>query len=90
MAILNLAGRPVVRFDVTSAEHRELFYKFLKNGTWKDSPYQFYLEDGGIDLIWQLHQWVAGYYLGNEFEPVKAPRRAKKGTMGTYLKPKKK
>lgn len=84
MAILNLAGRPFVRFDVTNAEHRELFYKFLKQGSWKESPYQFYLEDGGIDLVWQLHQWVAGYYLGNEFEPVKR----KKGTLGTYLKPK--
>jgi len=78
--MLSLKSRPVVRFDVSKPEHRQIFFTFLKTNSWTHSPYRFYLEDGYLDLPSQMYQWIATYYLGNEFDPVKAKKKTVKRT----------
>lgn len=76
--MLSLKGRPMVRFDVSNPEHRQIFYTFLKTNSWTHSPYRFYLEDGYVDLPSQMYQWMATYYLGNEFDPAKPKKKTVK------------
>lgn len=76
MSRLELYGRPLVLFDASNREHRQLFNVFLATGSWRDCPYRFaVVEDHGY-LIGHIQQELLKYYMGKEFHGVaKVPQK---------------
>lgn len=71
MSILQSVNRPVVVFDVTKKEHREMFSKFVKNSSWKGVPYRFIASEvTEIDVGTMMRQMVQ-YYTDQEFKKKK-------------------
>lgn len=56
-------GRPQVKFDVESVEHRHWYSVFRKKRSWKDCPVQFVIDDQlTSNLIYNIEQLLLTYY----------------------------
>ena len=56
-------------FNPSSKEHRQAYYDFLKSRSWKNSKYNFVLEDDHIDLPSSIRTKLMDYYISREFGP---------------------
>jgi len=65
--MLKTSTRPFKTFDPSSAEHRELFYKFEKTWTWTHCPYQWDIDDDSLDVVHHIRKKLLDFYMKNEF-----------------------
>ena len=63
---LNNALRPLVEFDVTNREHRNLYFSFIKNHSWGKCPYRFKTSGYG-NTKGVIDQKLLEYYTSREF-----------------------
>ena len=70
--------RPTILFDANNAEHRALYYKFLKTSSWAHSPWQFVIEDDSSDVVHFISKKIASFYLGREFSKAVAKKQQRK------------
>lgn len=67
--LLNKNMRPLVVFDETNKEHRELLMKFMETNSWAHCPYRFELPDeDGQNLAYSMQKRVLIYFLNKEFK----------------------
>ena len=84
MSKLEFFGRPLVQFDPSLKEHRQIYYKFVEKRGWGHSPYRFIVpDDHGGDLPAMIQAKMLEYYLHKEFGeiapvPEKLVRQKKK------------
>ena len=71
--------RPWALFDPSNKEHRQHYYNFVKNKSWKGCPYQWVIADESIDIVYSMQRAVAEYYAAKEFT-VKKPAKRKSNT----------
>lgn len=67
MSTLNLAHRPIVRFDPADPEHREIYHQFKKNRGWGKAKYRFVIDDTVDNLVDHCDRKLVIWYLNNEF-----------------------
>jgi hypothetical protein len=68
MSKLAFLGRPWVAFDPTNKEHRQWFYEFIENRSWKNCPVRFICpNDVGYDLTIMCRNLLLDYYTKREF-----------------------
>jgi hypothetical protein len=67
--------RPVVIFDPSNREHRDLFYTFIRTVSWKHCPYQWAIDDDSLDIVHCINKKLLTYYISQEF--VKKPAKPK-------------
>jgi len=87
MSRLEFYSRPLVAFDPDNKEHRQIYYRFVRDRSWGHSPYRFICpEDHGTDLITMIQRLLIDYYIRREFgnrlqstQPKIRPKHAKKG-----------
>lgn len=66
--LLNKNMRPLVVFDETNKEHRELLKKFMETNSWSHSPYRFELpEEDSQNLAYTMQKRVLMFFLEKEF-----------------------
>jgi len=71
MSRLEFLSRPLVAFDPSLREHRQIYYKFVTERSWKSSPYRFICpEDHGVDLVTMIQRALIEYYIQKEFKNV--------------------
>jgi hypothetical protein len=89
-----LHTRPVKIFDPQQAEHRELFYKFLKTISWVHCPYQWAIDDDSLDVVHCINKKMLKYYMDAEFVAKKPRKTTKTAQKNIYkindLQPRKK
>jgi hypothetical protein len=91
MSRLEFYARPLVAFDPTLKEHRQIYYKFVESSSWGHSPYRFIVpEDNGADLVTMIQRALIEYYVKKEFgktapkaEPAVRQRRKKSVDKGS-------
>lgn len=66
MTALSKVMRPLVEFDVNNAEHRRLYFNFVKNSSWKDCPYRFKAKGYG-NTKGTIDRKLLEFYISNEF-----------------------
>ena len=67
--LLNKNMRPLVVFDETNKEHRELLKKFMQTNSWAHCPYRFELPgEDSQNLAYSMQKRVLMYFLKKEFE----------------------
>jgi hypothetical protein len=74
-----VAQRPFALFDPANAEHRAYFYHYLKNSSWGNCPYQWFITDDSVDVVYYINKLMVSYYMNNEFVKkvvAKKPRSA--------------
>lgn len=65
--VLATKVRPEVEFDPSNPEHRKLYGQFLKNKSWRHSPYRFITRPSyGIDKG-VIDRKLLEYYTSKEF-----------------------
>lgn len=62
-----LGSKPYAIFDANNAKHRAAYNDFLRNQSWRDSPYQFICEEPYLDLPTNINAKLLTYYLNREF-----------------------
>ena len=62
-----LGSKPYAIFDPANPCHRASYYDFVKNQSWRNSPYQFICEDPYLDLPSNINAKLLTYYLDREF-----------------------
>lgn len=67
MSILHLSHRPIIRFDVNNAEHRQTYFEFKKNRGWGKSKYRFVIDNSASNLVDYCDREIVEYYLDKEF-----------------------
>ena len=67
MSRLEFYSRPLVAFDATLKEHRQLYFQFVENRSWGGSPYRFICPDDHGDLITMIQRSLIEYYIKKEF-----------------------
>ena len=67
MSLLNLHGRPWVRFEVTNPQHRQWFAQFAKTLSWKNCPVIFAVDDEHGDTLQVIQRRLIKYYSDIEF-----------------------
>jgi hypothetical protein len=77
MSLLEFYSRPLVKFDPSLKEHRQIYYKFVENRSWGSSPYRFICpEDHGMDLVTMIQRQLIDWYVHKEFgRPAPKPER---------------
>lgn len=68
MAKLELYLRPLVVFDASKKEHRQLYWNYLATGSWKGCPYRFAVEQDYGHLMGHIQRELMEYYMGREFK----------------------
>lgn len=67
--LLHKNMRPLVVFDETNKEHRELLKTFMETASWKHCPYRFELpEEDGQNLAYSMQKRVLMHFLRKEFK----------------------
>jgi hypothetical protein len=66
--VLRKALKPVVDFDVTNKEHRQLYYKFLTINSWKDCPVVFSIKGQYTDCVRMISTVLLEHYMKKEFK----------------------
>jgi hypothetical protein len=68
MSRLEFWARPLVAFDPSLKEHRQIYYQFVVNRGWGHSPYRFICPDNhGADLVTMIQHSLIEYYVQKEF-----------------------
>lgn len=62
-----LLNRPYVIFDPANKEHRLIYNKFLKTGSWSNCSYQFICEAPYLDLPSCINYKLVNYFFSKEF-----------------------
>lgn len=70
MSRLEFYSRPLVAFDAGLKEHRQIYYRFVKETSWGHSPYRFICPEDHGDLITLIQRQMIDYYLNKEFKGV--------------------
>lgn len=70
MSKIELYMRPLVIFEPTNKEHRQLYFNFLQTGSWKDCPYRFAIPDDHGNLMGMIQIKMLRYYGEKEFKTV--------------------
>jgi hypothetical protein len=78
MSRLEFWARPLVAFDPSLKEHRQIYYQFVVNRGWGHSPYRFIVPDNhGADLVTMIQRTLIEYYVHKEFgKPLPKPEPA--------------
>jgi len=86
MSRLEFYSRPLVAFDAGLKEHREIYYRFVKERSWGHSPYRFIVPEDHGDLITMIQRNLIDYYVRREFgksfeapQPKIRPKQKKNG-----------
>jgi len=74
--LLDLYRKPLVKFEPSNPEHRQMVATFLKDGTWSTCPVRFYTP-GDISVKAYTLDSLVQYYLNQEF-PEPSPKRSRK------------
>jgi hypothetical protein len=68
MSRLEFWSRPLVAFDASLKEHRQIYYKFVEKRSWGHSPYRFICpEEHSTDLVTTIQRALIEYYVQKEF-----------------------
>lgn len=67
--------RPWASFDPDNKEHRKHYYNFVKQGSWKDCPYQWLIDDESSDVVHYIQRVMSEYYIVKEFATKKPAKR---------------
>lgn len=68
MTRLELNNRPLILFDASKKEHRQLYFNFLATGSWKGCPYRFAVSNDYGNLVGHMQRELLEYYMGREFK----------------------
>ena len=60
--------KPETVFNPFSKEHRQAYHDFLKSRSWKNSKFQFILDDDHCDLPSSINNKLIDYYVNKEFQ----------------------
>ena len=66
MSVIEMNSRPKIRFDATNHQHRAYFQDFMKTGSWKNCPYQFFLEENQWNLVTMIQNKILNFYLNKD------------------------
>ena len=80
MSRLEFYGRPLVAFDPSKKEHRDIFHRFTVSNGWGHSPYRFICPEdrAGHDLPTMMQKSLIEWYLDREFGKPVAVETARK------------
>ena len=67
MSRLEFYSRPLVAFDATLKEHRQLYFQFVEKRSWGASPYRFICPEDHGDLLTMIQRSLIEYYIKKEF-----------------------
>lgn len=68
MSKLEFYCRPLVAFDPSNKQHRQIYYKFVVDRSWGHSPYRFICpDDTGWDLVTMIQRHLLEHYVQKEF-----------------------
>lgn len=70
MSFLTAHRRPVVAFDVKNRKHRQVFFTFVKTGSWASTPILFYSEEETMVDVATMQRQLVEYYMSKEFSKV--------------------
>jgi hypothetical protein len=68
MGKLELYVRPLVIFDPSNKEHRQLYWNYLATGSWMDCPYRFAVQDDHGHLMGHIQRLILEWYMTREFK----------------------
>ncbi len=68
MSKLEIYLRPLVLFDASNKEHRQLYFNYLATGGWAGCPYRFAIAEDYGNLIGHIQRELLEYYMGREFK----------------------
>ncbi len=86
MSKLELYVRPLAIFDPSNKDHRQYYFNFLKQGSWKGCPYRWAIPEDIGNLQGIIQTKLLEHYMGKEFkgvvkEPQKLVRQKKRKTV---------
>lgn len=64
--ILNIHQIVPVVFDAKNPAHRAAYQQFIKDGSWKNVPFRFFLAETGNSLPEQLSRAMLDFYMSND------------------------
>jgi hypothetical protein len=68
MSKLEFYSRPLIAFDPSKKEHRDLYNQFAQKQSWGHSPYRFICPEGSqFDLPKMMQNELLAWYLDKEF-----------------------
>lgn len=66
--ILDIARRPLVKFDPSNKEHRRYYAKYRDTRSWGWCPVEFWVPHNYSNVAAMCEQLITEYYLKSEFK----------------------